>query len=179
MPELISLIHSPSMPAPMQSSDPGEAWVWGDFFATLQKDPPLILKALAAISGHSADVPAPMAYPFALMVFYHRAKNPYGPSACPVLCIGLEQANYDAIGLSGVLLGNPTGKGPVMVGMFHARGHNNYGEFRGAITADSARACFFERLREELNLTGEPTRIGTIKDVFGHPDTGWPAAESE
>ena len=62
-----------------------------------------------------------------------------------------------------------------MFGVFTATGRKNLGQFDGLVTADSARERFFDVIRTELNLVGEPVRIGVIKDMYGHPDTGWPA----
>jgi hypothetical protein len=146
----------------------------GDFFATLQKNPMLVGQGIDAILGKQLTKPPAMAYPYAMTVFYNKAKNPHGPSSRPVLCVGLEQADYGALGaLLGVNL--PQAKGSLMVGVFSASGRINLGNFDGFVTADSARECFFKVIRSQLGLSGEPTRIGTIKDVYGHPNTGWPA----
>lgn len=180
-PELIELTKWPTMPAPMQSSDAGEAWVWGDFFATLQKNPMLMSQGIQAMLGKQVTKSPPMAYPYAMTVFYNKAKNPHGPSSRPVLCVGIEQADYGALA---ALLGSEAAnlpqiaqgtKGPLMIGIFSGEGRLNLGEFDGFVTADTARECFFNVIRSQLGLTGDPVRIGTIKDVYGHPDTGWPA----
>lgn len=179
--ELIELSQWPSMPAPMQSSDAGEAWVWGDFFATLQKTPTVMRQVMEAMLGKQVTKSIPMAYPYAMTVFYNKAKNPHGPSSRPVLCVGLEQPDFGALAR---LLGseganfpqNAQGtKGPLMIGMFFGGGRLNLGAFEGLVTADTARECFFNAIRSRLGLVGDPIRIGTIKDVYGHPDTGWPA----
>lgn len=168
------------MPIPMQSCDPGEAWVWGNFFATLQKNPKVMSQHMQAMAGMPVTESFPMTYPYAMTVFYDKAKNPHGPSSRPVLCVGLEQMDYDALnalpGGDTVLLGGKqSGKGPLVVGVFHGGGRANLGEFDGVVSADSARERFFAVIRSQLGLSGEPVRIGTIKDVFGHPNTGWPA----
>lgn len=178
--ELLEVANLPTMPAPMQSSDAGEAWVWGDFFATLQKNPMLVSQGIQAMLGQPVTKTPPMAYPYAMMVFYNKARNPHGPSSRPVLCVGLEQADYGALaallGGEAVNLQQVQGaKGPLMIGMFYGAGRVNFGEFDGFVTADTARECFFKIIRSQLGLTGDPVRIGTIKDVYGHPGTGWPA----
>jgi hypothetical protein len=62
-----------------------------------------------------------------------------------------------------------------MIGVFTGSGRRNLGVFDNMVSADSARQCFFNVIRSELGLTGDPVPIGSIKDVYGHPDTGWPA----
>lgn len=179
--ELIEMSKWPTMPVPMQSSDAGEAWAWGDYFATLQKNPKVVSQAMEAMLGKPSTTAPPMIYPYAMMVFYNKSRNPHGPSSRPVMCIGLEQANYSA--LSALLGENSTKfipdaneeKGPLHIGVFYGGGRINHGLFDGFVTADTARSCFFEIIRSHLGLTGDPVRIGTIRDVYGHEKTGWPA----
>jgi len=175
--ELIALTEWPSMPVPIQSKDPGEAWVWGDFFATLQKDPPLMCQHMQAILGKPVMKTPPMSYLYAMTVFYDKSKNPHGPSSRPVLCVGLEQADFDAMaklpGGKEAILGDQRGKGPLVVGVFSASGRLNLGAYDGLVTAESARSHFFTVIRSLLALSGEPVQIGTINDIYGHPNTGW------
>jgi hypothetical protein len=179
--ELINLTDWPSMPAPMQSKDSGEAWVWGDFFAVLQKEPMIVAQGMQAMTGNSVTK-SPMDYPYAMTVFYDKAKNPHGPSSRPVLCVALEQSNL--AGLAAMLGGDSKeiesiGGGaamPMMIGVFTAAGRMNLGEYSGPLTADAARTRFFEIVKQQLSLHGDPVRIGAIDAVYGHPNTGWPAA---
>jgi hypothetical protein len=39
--EPLEIAKLPSMPYPWLSVDPGETWLWGDFFLTFQKRPPI------------------------------------------------------------------------------------------------------------------------------------------
>ena len=41
------------MPTPMQSKDSGDAWIWGDFFAVLQKDPMIVAQGMQEMTGSS------------------------------------------------------------------------------------------------------------------------------
>ena len=170
------------MPATFFSEDHGEAWVWGDFFATLQKRPKMVAQVLQGLSGQGNKVPLIMDYPFAMSVFYRLDKNPHGPSHSPVITVALEKANY------GVLIGMlGTDKSEIsdieslsaapMIGLFTASGHMNFGDFDEPVTANSARKKFFEIIKNHLNVSGDPVKIGTIADVFGHPNTGWPVQE--
>ena len=181
--ELIDVTSYTSMPAPMQSSDAGEAWVWGDFFAILQKDPILVSQAIHVLAKGSDLGPAAFTYPYALTVFYQKHKNPHGPSSRPVLCATLERADYAAalatMGSSASQIKKFKGQiGPTMLCMFTPEGHLNFGEFEQDVTADAAREAFFTLIAERLSLHGEPIRIGPIAAVYGHPNTGWPADEA-
>jgi hypothetical protein len=184
---LISITDWPTMPAPMQSEDEGEAWIWGDFVLVLQKNPAtcqvIIADMVAKMSKKRTPpqvVPSAMEYPYALVVFYKKHRNPHGPSSQPILCTAIERANYDALrsllhttssAVSGDL---PMGKGPLIVGVFKSEGRFNLGEFDGYISKESAREKLFEVARDHLNLTGSPQHIGNIRAIHGHPETGWP-----
>lgn len=185
--ELIDVAQWPSMPAPMSSTDQGEAWVWGDFFATLQKQPIDVAQALREMTGNKASIPAAMDYPFAMSVFYNLEKNPHGPSRQPILCVGLERANCGAIEALGEALGikpeaikglGKDAKEKVFIGVFTGSGRANLGRYNGPLNANAARKCFFDVIRSQLGLAGNPVLIGSIEDVYGHPNTGWPAMQN-
>jgi hypothetical protein len=177
---LINVINSPLLPSPMQSKDSGEAWLWGDFFAVLQKEPLTIAQSMQAMTS-KAVAKSPMDYPFAMTVFYNKSKNPHGPSSRPVLCVTLEQTNL--AGLAAMLGGSqqiPNIDGqpamPIMLGVFTGSGRRNLGRYNGPLSADAVRSLFFSTIRQQLGLQNEPVRIGTIESVYGHPNTGWSAA---
>ena len=123
--------------------------------------------------------PSLMEYPYAMIVFYKKHRNPHGPSSQPIMCVGIERANYAAAATLlqefaaefGELSNN--GKGPLMVGVFSAERHMNLGTFDELLSRDSAREKFFEVIRSELNPDGEPILIGEIRSIYGHPETGW------
>jgi hypothetical protein len=176
--KLIELTKWLTLPAPFSSVDAGEAWVWGDFFAVLQTQPKLVGETLEALTGKAGSAPKTMEYPFAMSVFYHKSRNPHGPSSRPILVIGLERADYSA---AAKLLGmdmpdlRPSAA-PIMVGIFTGESHLNLGVFDGYVSIDTARSRFFKIMGEQLGLIGVPKQIGVIADVFGHPDTGYPSA---
>jgi hypothetical protein len=62
---------------------------------------------------------------------------------------------------------------PTVFGVFNSNSRKNLGKFKGDLTLESARNDFFQIVGRELALDGEPKRIGVIKDIYGHPDTGW------
>ena len=161
-PDLISLTEFPTMPALFSSDSPGEAWVWGDFFATLQTRPKLIIEAVNQVTGQKPSRLPPLEYPFAMSVFYRKDKNPHGPSSRPVLVATLER----------MTLSPPT---PIVRGCFKAGIRMNQGTFEEELTQDNARRALLAAVRQSLGLSGEPVKIGTIADVYGHPNTVWPA----
>lgn len=178
---LIDLSSFPSMPAPMSSSTAGEAWVWGDFFAVLQVNATTVahsMQKVMKIASH--ELPA-VQYPFAMTVYYQRSKNPHGPSSRPILSITLETLSQAAI--LAQLGGNKKAlkelgldrESPPVKGLFNAEGRYNMGPFDQAVTLDNARDYFFTIMHRQLNLPGMPTQIGAIADIYGHPETGWPA----
>jgi hypothetical protein len=175
----------------MHSEDEGEAWVWGDFVAILQKNPKTCSVLLAEMMNHlskerkaSPPLSAVMEYPYAMVVFYRNDRNPHGPSSQPILCVGVEQANYGAFSrlMGDSSLGDgliPTeGKGTLMVGVFRSDGRSNLGSFDELLSKETARAKFFDVIRTELQPAGDPRYIGEIRAIYGHPDTGWPPIEN-
>lgn len=182
MHELIQLQSWPSMPAPLNSRTPGEAWIWGDYVLALQTLPPTIAEIFNAMAGKEVCPPPPISYPFVVSVFYRQARNPHGPSSRPILVAGLEKINYAAYGptligegqspdLIDDLIKNPT----CMIGIFTASQRFNLGTYMGAEEADAARSKLFEVVAKHLQLTGEPVKIGPIAAIHGHPETGFPA----
>jgi hypothetical protein len=185
--ELISITKWPTMPAPMHSEDEGEAWVWGDFVGILQKNPKTCSVLMAEMMNQlskermaSPPLPAVMEYPYAMVVFYRKDRNPHGPSSQPILCVGIEQANYGAFSR---LMGDSSlgdglipaeGKGNLMVGVFRSDGRSNLGGFDELLSRETARSKFFDVIRTELQPGGEPRYIGEIRVIYGHPETGWP-----
>lgn len=177
--ELISLTDFPSMPAPWSSQDNGETWAWGDFFATIQKEPVSIAQCAHAMTGNDAPMMVGMEYPYAMTVFYHKAKNPHGPSSRPIMVIALEKANYQmlaakmGIDLASIAEATGSAEGSLMLGMFKGSSRQNLGSFDGTVTLENVRNSFFAVMAKELMLTGSPEKIGTIQDAHGHPMTGW------
>lgn len=165
----------PTMAAPWASSDDGEAWVWGDFFLILQTKPKTVAQVAREMTNQRA-VPESIQYLFAMTVFHRQDRN---PSSCPVLSVGLEQSNFMHMGINDpklfASLGlSSSGTGPVHLGVFTARSRENLGRYNGQLDPESVRTCFFEVARRFLELPEEPTRIGVIHDVWGHPLTGKP-----
>jgi hypothetical protein len=70
----------------------------------------------------------------------------------------------------------PEGKGPLMicewVGTEDSNIHFNLGEYEGDLRADAVRTRLFEIVGKRLQLTGMPTKLGTLADAKGHPETG-------
>ncbi len=172
----------------MDSSDDGEAWIWGDYVAVLQKNPRTcglllteVMNRISKTNSHAPSHPSSIEYPYAMIVYYKKHRNPHGPSSQPILCVGIEQADYGALknilgDLSSDLGGLPAdGKGPMMVGVFRSENRFNLGEFDEILNRDTARAKFFEVIQSELNPEGIATHIGGIRAIHGHPHTGWPA----
>jgi len=185
-PDLIPLTQFPTIPAPLHSSDAGESWVWGDFVLILQKNPITIAEVFNAMSPQKTFQPPPIEYPFAMSVFYRPNKNPHGKSNCPVMVATLERMDYAKARESMLQIGmlkNPPVSGsdsnfPTVFGVFNSNSRKNLGKFKGDLTLESARNDFFQIVGRELTLDGEPKRIGVIKDIYGHPDTGWPIEKS-
>ncbi len=157
------------MPAPWSSQDEGETWVWGNFFGTIQKKPQSIADGIMAMTGQKNPMPGGIVYHYAMTVFYRKDKNPHGPSSRPVLSIGIEQM---------IMNGMDTGM-PIMVGLFKTTTRLNLGDYKGNLTLDDARNEFFKITKSELKLSGEPQKIGSIKDALGHPQTGWEKESSD
>ena len=177
--DLIPITKFPSIPAPLNSSDCGESFVWGDFVLILQKNPISLAEWIQKQTSKKDFGIPPLEYPFAMSVFYRLDKNPQGPSKRPILVATLERMNYSKVAEVMKRLGKPIpeAKGndaPTICGIFDATKHKSIGEFDGEVTAESAKQYFFEVIARHLELSGEPRKIGVIKDIYGHPDTGWP-----
>jgi hypothetical protein len=165
----------------MSSSNPGEAWIWGDYVLTLQTQPKTVADAMHQITGTRQTAPSPIGYPFAVTVYYRKDKNPHGPSSRPICVVGLEKMNHAAAaamlrsqGVNITELGM-TGDSPPVLGMFTAASRFNLGSYDGPTDVDSVRDQLFAIIGERLQAYGEPVKIGPISAIHGHPNTGWPA----
>ena len=148
------------MAAPWQSSDEGEAWMCGDYILVFQREPQTVGETLEAMVNKAARTPQTLVYHFAMTVFYKKHKNPHGPSSRPVLSAGIEQ-----------LAGLPNA--PIMVGVFLPTSRFNLGEFEAELTSENAKTKLIEVVTNELSIPDKLIRLGEIKSVFGHPETGW------
>ena len=181
---LIPLTQFGSMPAPMSSTTPGEAWVWGDYVLTLQTHPKIVLDLVNEMSGRPAEDSLDLDYPFVVTVYYRKDRNPHGPSSQPILVVGLERVDYAKamakMGFDGDLPSDiPPGMGPPGLGVFTATSHLNMGRYGGDLGIDSVRQRLFAVVTDHIHPNGEPVRIGPIAAIFGHPDTGWPAQKKK
>lgn len=172
------------MPAPLSSTSPGEAWVWGDYVLVLQTHPKTVLDIMNEMTGKPAEDDKDLDYPFAVTVYYRKDRNPHGPSSQPILVVGLEQMDYAKVmakmGMdSGELASIPSGLGPPVLGVFTASSHLNMGGYEGTLEIDSVRQRLFSVIADHFHPAGEAVRIGPISAIHGHPDTGWPAQKKK
>ncbi|MDO5666668.1 MAG: hypothetical protein Q4G44_02465 [Alcaligenaceae bacterium] len=183
---LMSITKFPSAPALWSSSDPGELWIWGDYFFTLQKEPKTALDMLSQqMKGQSLETG--MTYRYAMNVFYQLDKNPHGPSHRPIMAICLEQSDYDQAmkffrdGTVTIILpeNSDANLGPIFLALFTAEMRLNFGEYEGELSHEAVRDAFFQVLSKQLKLSGEPKHAGVMEDAFGHPETGLPAKKKK
>jgi hypothetical protein len=167
------------MPAPLSSSQPGEAWIWGDFVLILQIQPKIVAQAMHQITRTSQPPISPFDYPCAVSAYYRKDRNPHGPSSRPILVACLEKSNRSADAAMRAKGFNPPSYGPqgppTMIGLFSSSGHENHGIYRGADDFGSVRERLFSIIAERIQPSGEPVQIGPISAIHGHPSTGWPA----
>ncbi len=157
----ISLLNNPSIPDLWASSDEGEAWEWGNYFAIFQLNPRTFAEGLCE---RMANTPANLKklnkkyknefrYLYAMTVYYKKGKNPSGvDSARPVKIIALEQSKQ---------FGD---WGPVFIGMFTPQCRMNLGTYNGEGNREAVRNLFFSHLIEDS--TELPRRFGVIADAF-------------
>ena len=182
--ELIELTKWPSMPAPFSSSDPGEAWVWGDYVALLQTNPDHVTEIINKITEQKS-ARSPMQYPYAMTVFYRKDRNPHGPSSRPIIVATLERLECakaaKILSARGIDLSSMDIQldAEIVQGLFTAEARANLGHYKDELTRDSARRYFLSLVKRHLSLEGEPVKIGSIADVHGHPNTGWPSREKK
>lgn len=181
---LISINQFPTVPAIWSSSDPGELWIWGDYFFTLQKEP-CTAQQLLAKQLDKEELDSTMLYHYVMTAFYQVHKNPHGPSQRPIMVIGIEQMNNEkVIQMMGDKLDSATLNdlsasklGPLYLGLFTGDAHHNLGKYKGELERVMTRETFFQVLAALLGLTGEPKYIGVMQEAFGHPQTGLPRKE--
>ena len=172
---LIALTEVPTGPMPWVTSEPGDAYVWGDYVMLYQVRPPTIADGVATIAAFvRKDVKglgqfrsSPMTYLYSLTVLYRRQVY---PSARPVRLFGLEQLDRTKVPPEHRAL--VSDNMPPMIGEFRKGSHLNYGAYAGKPTYEAVRKALLECARASLDLTGEPERIGTVADAKGHPKTG-------
>lgn len=157
--ELISYISSPYVPAPLNSSDEGEAWVWGDYFAVLQTNPQAVFDLVSSKNNRCSNDSFSLKYHFALSVYYQISKSPFGMTTRPLLIAALVSVDEE----SGTVLR-----------LIRPSLNLNLGVFQGNLNKERARECLFKAISHALSLEGQPVKIGAINDIHGHPNTGWP-----
>jgi len=172
------------MPFPFSSSEPGEAWIWGDFVALLQVRPKVVAEVMSDTAGMKSQGLSPMEYPFAMTVFYRKDKNPHGPSNRPILVATLEKPDAAAIikkfgGQIDKMGIDLKGGASVMECLFTPERHLNFGKYDKSLTLEHARNHLLKSIGSSLSLSGDPVKIGNILAVYGHPNTGWPAQEAK
>lgn len=155
--ELLSLSTFPTMPLSWAGNPAtSQLLAWGDFYLVFAVDAPPI----GAIADPS--LAKLMQYPYSLTAFYHRDKNPHGPSARPVFSCTIEKSPV-ADRIMGVFVG----------------GHRiQAGHYSGPMEPEAALRALSDLAREHLGVSGEPDHIGRIIEAAGHPSTGIPQNEN-
>lgn len=181
---LLSLKDWPTLPAPWSSVDPGETWVWGDFFLTFQKRPKTTSDLAIEMAGERSRFKDLMIYHYAISVFYRYDRNPHGPSRRPIMVVALEQSDKNSFEkMAGIQdLQQPPSEenmGPIFFGMFFNDKHYNFGEYVDLLSPQTVKQKFFDTISVYLRLTGQPKFIGTLQQAFGHPETGLPSHNNE
>lgn len=177
----------PTIPAPYDSIDAGESWVYGDYLLLLQRYPKTMAEKMAEIIGKPPTIPPSVKYPYAMSVFYRKDRNPYGRSCRPILVATIEIiVNVETLKVFFELLGCPTPNleplvrhSQLMKCVFTANEHINFGPYRNLIDVDSVREELFNLINDMMTIDEEPVKIGSIADIYGHPMTGWPKRETE
>ena len=178
---LLELTKWPTLPAPWSSIDDGETWIWGDFFLTFQKNPKTVLDLAMEMQGKKVGRQG-VIYHYAMSVFYRINRNPHGPSHRPIMTVALEQADmgmltnmFDSEIRELLRVEADSKMGPVMIGLFTGKTRLNFGEYEGDICPQAVKRKFFEILRRQLGVSGQPKMIGDLAQTHGHPETGLPA----
>ena len=178
---LLEPMKQPSLPASWSSVDAGETWVWEDFFLTFQKEPETFIDFALALDLLEPDVAEKVqaqkkeyriTYHYAMSVFYRLDRNPHGPSHRPIMVVTLEQVDTTALAR---ILGREAGESLPMIGLFTSEARLNLGKYDGDNNPHAVKRKFFEILRQQLGVNGQPKMIGNLAQAFGHTETGLPA----
>jgi hypothetical protein len=158
---LIEITKWPSLPATWSSVDPGETWVWGDFFLTFQRNPRTFLDLAMAMQGKKNEYRG-LIYHYVMSVFYRFDRNPHGPSHRPIMIVALEQAD---MAVAAKILGDVLNQsvpfddgsemGPLMIGLFSGEMRLNLGKYDGDVTPESVKNVFFKILVQRLGVSGQ------------------------
>jgi hypothetical protein len=162
--DLINYVTSPNAPAPLNSQDEGESWVWGNYFAVLQTAPLTVYEVVCQQKKEKIPLPPSIRYAFALSVYYQNSKSPHGMTTRPLLIAALAKVDDES---------------GTAVRMIRGSVNMNRGMFQGPITRERARERLFSEIARALSLEGEPMKIGSIEEIHGHPNTGWPARKTK
>lgn len=170
----IKIEDFPTFPAPWDSIDAGELWIWDDYFLVFQTAP--VTKAELPYKNQNKNfVPGSMRYNYALLIYYRGGKNPAGDSREPVMAITLEQSFNHLLPASiREEYKLPDGPCPEMLCMWLAGQHLNFGEYKNKNDRDSVRYAFFQLFARQRSLASLPQRAGAMDDAFGNPLTGYP-----
>ncbi|MDR3154041.1 MAG: hypothetical protein LBW85_07185 [Deltaproteobacteria bacterium] len=164
------------MPAPWTGADEGETWVWGDFFMTFQTAPSTIYSHFLQSEGRKDDgAEADMTFLFAMTVFWRLDINPHGPTSYPILSVALWDPDSGGHGpkIFWPEDENASGPRPLLVWLFDSCPQP---ELRSYYKVDrdagNVKRLFFKIIGKELGVSGQPKKIGTMTEAFGHPETG-------
>ena len=189
--DLLDMTELPTCPMPWSSTNDGETWVWGDFFFLFEKNPkPAFEKALEELgkelekSGQNIEWSG-LIFHYSMSVFYRIDRNPHGPLQKPIMSVTLEQAdsNMPLEVQRGLESETPQSREskkeePMKITLFSGRTERDLGEYDGDFNPVAVKRRFFEILKEELGVQGQPKMIGDLEKAFGHPETGLPPNNS-
>ncbi len=183
--DLLDMTELPTCPIPWSSTNDGETWVWGDFFFLFEKNPKPVFEKELEKSGQNIEWYG-LIFHYSMSVFYRIDKNPHGPLQKPIMSVTLEQADSNMPlevqrGLESETHQprEPKKEEPMKITLFSGGTETDLGEYDGDFNPVAVKRRFFEILKEELGVQGQPKMIGDLIQGFGHPETGLPPRKIE
>lgn len=157
------------------SNDDGEEyWIWDDYLIKFRKIPKPAADGLNHIIGKLFDAQGITRH-YSVTAFYVKNQDLFGIVSNENVAITLVLLSIDVdIDVSDddfTVVEAPENRRTVMKIISHdesSRENKDLGIYKGSMDQSAVRQALFDNLRRRLNVTGNPSRTGTVDTIHGN-----------